>query len=323
MNHFFLTVLFVFSSFFLLAQPSQTLRGRVMDRESKCPLVGATVQLLDNTSKPITGIVAGSRGEPARMASNFAGVQGADDSRNDIVIRGNSPSGLLWRVEGINIPNPNHFAIPGTSGGPVSIIRNDTLANSDFFTGAFPAEFGNGIAGVFDLKLRNGNNERHQRSLQFGFLGTEGLLEGPLSKKSGASYLITYRYANLWLFGKAGIDINTQAVPTYQDASFRFSFPLKSRNGTPGGRLALWGFGGTSTVDILVSEQSVADRNIFGQNDRDQYYTSRRFVSGLTLCVVANQPDRKTGSQRGSYQHGFHAQPKQRLTTRTPRRFGV
>ena len=89
---------------------------------------------------------AGSRGDPARMASNFAGVQGADDSRNDMVIRGNSPAGILWRVEGIDIPNPNHFAIPGTTGGSVSIINNKILSNSDFFTGAFPAEYGNGIS---------------------------------------------------------------------------------------------------------------------------------------------------------------------------------
>lgn len=370
MKHLLLYLALFFTTFVALAQPTQTLRGRVVDRETKYPLIGATVQLLDKANKPITGTVAdtlgryrlsnvlvgrqtvlvtlvgyknallnnivvdagretildveldenttelatvivktqrsgdaknemaivsarqfsvdeadryaGSRGEPARMASNFAGVQGADDSRNDIVIRGNSPSGVLWRIEGISIPNPNHFAIPGTSGGPVSIIRNNTLANSDFFTGAFPAEFGNSIAGVFDLKLRNGNNERHQRSLQFGFLGTEGLAEGPLSRKSGSSYLVTYRYANLWLFSKAGIDIGTQAVPTYQDASFRLTFPLKSRNDAPDARLSLWGFGGTSTVDILVSEQSVADRNIFGQNDRDQYYTSKMFVTGLT-----------------------------------------
>src|SRR5690606_34589196 len=95
---------------------------------------------------------AGSRGDPARMASNFAGVQGADDSRNDIVIRGNSPQAVLWQLEGINIPNPNHFAIPGTGGGPVSIINNKVLGNSDFYTGAFPAEFGNSIAGVLDRK---------------------------------------------------------------------------------------------------------------------------------------------------------------------------
>src|SRR6476660_8936810 len=90
---------------------------------------------------------AGSRGDPARMASNFAGVQGADDSRNDIVIRGNSPGGVLWRLEGVDIPNPNHFSVPGTTGGPVSMLNSKTLGNSDFFTGAFPAEYGNATGG--------------------------------------------------------------------------------------------------------------------------------------------------------------------------------
>ena len=171
---------------------------------------------------------AGSRGEPARMASNFAGVQGADDSRNDIVIRGNSPSGLLWRLEGIEIPNPNHFSIAGTAGGPVSIINNKNLANSDFFTGAFPAEYGNGIAGVFDLKLRNGNNQKHELSAQLGFLGLEAFAEGPLGKKSGSSYLLTYRYSTVAIFSALGIDIGTDAAPAYQDASLRFNFPLKN-----------------------------------------------------------------------------------------------
>jgi hypothetical protein len=114
---------------------------------------------------------AGSRGDPPRMASNYAGVQGADDSRNDIVIRGNTPQGLLWRFEGVTIPNPNHFAIPGTGGGPVTILNNKYMANSDFFTGAFPAEYGNGIAGVFDIRMRNGNNEQHEISGQLRLSG--------------------------------------------------------------------------------------------------------------------------------------------------------
>ncbi|WP_234737071.1 TonB-dependent receptor [Tellurirhabdus bombi] len=252
---------------------------RTGDARNEMALISARQFTVDEADR-----YAGSRGEPARMASNFAGVQGADDSRNDIVIRGNSPIGVLWRVEGVSVPNPNHFAIPGTTGGPVSIISNKMLANSDFFTGAFPAEFGNGIAGVFDLRLRNGNNEKHQRSLQFGFLGTEGSLEGPISKSKGSSYFVSYRYANLWLFNKIGIDIGTQAVPTYQDASFRLNFPLKH-----GGRLALWGFGGTSTIDILVSEQEVSDRNIFGQNDRDQYYTAKMGTAGLTYEQPINR----------------------------------
>jgi hypothetical protein len=220
---------------------------------------------------------AGSRGDPARMASNFAGVQGADDSRNDIVIRGNSPLGLLWRMEGINIPNPNHFNIPGTGGGPVSMINNKTLANSDFFTGAFPAEYGNSVAGVFDLKLRNGNNEHHEFSGQFGFLGTELFAEGPLSHAHKASYLFSYRYSSLAIFNKLGIDIGTAAVPHYQDLAFKVNLPGKNK-----GSLSLFGIGGKSDIDILISEQKQPDRNLYGENDRDQYFRSSSGVVGMS-----------------------------------------
>jgi len=227
---------------------------------------------------------AGSRGEPARMASNFAGVQGADDSRNDIVIRGNSPSGLLWRLEGIEIPNPNHFSIAGTAGGPVSIINNKNLANSDFFTGAFPAEYGNGIAGVFDLKLRNGNNQKHELSAQLGFLGLEAFAEGPLGKKSGSSYLLTYRYSTVAIFSALGIDIGTDAAPAYQDASLRFNFPLKN-----GGQFALFGIGGVSSIDIVLSDQVEPERNIFGDNDRDQYFNTNMGVVGASYTKALNK----------------------------------
>ena len=143
---------------------------------------------------------SGSFNDVARMAQNFAGVQGADDSRNDIIIRGNSPTGVLFRMEGVDIPNPNHFARFGTAGGPVSILNNNVLANSDFMTGAFPAEYGNAIAGVFDLKMRTGNNEKHEFMFQMGFNGAELMAEGPLNKKTGASYLVNYRYSTLELF---------------------------------------------------------------------------------------------------------------------------
>jgi len=221
---------------------------------------------------------AGSRGDPARMASNFAGVQGADDSRNDIVIRGNSPQGVLWRMEGVDIPNPNHFAIAGTAGGPVSIINNKYLANSDFFTGAFPADYGNSVAGVFDLKMRNGNNEKHEFSAQFGFLGTELFAEGPLNKKTGSSYLASYRYSTVELFSVLGIDIGTSATPKYQDGAFRLFFPRKKNSS-----LALWGIGGMSSIDILVSNQTNPDETeLYGENDRDQYFKTKMGVLGLT-----------------------------------------
>ncbi len=228
---------------------------------------------------------AGSRGDPGRMASNFAGVQGADDSRNDIVVRGNSPMGVLWRFEGVNIPNPNHFAIPGTGGGPVTILNNKYLANSDFFTGAFPAEFGNATAGVFDLRMRNGNAEKHEFAAQFGFLGTELMAEGPLSKAKRSSYLISYRYSTLRLFGFMGIQIGTDAIPQYQDAAFRFNLPYKK------GAVALWGIGGTSRIDITISDQEKPDTTtlIYGDNDRDQYFRSRMGTAGLTWTHTLNE----------------------------------
>ncbi|GAB4423214.1 MAG: carboxypeptidase-like regulatory domain-containing protein [Bacteroidia bacterium] len=226
-----------------------------------------------------TNRFAGSRGEPARMAANYAGVQGADDSRNDIVIRGNSPGGVLWRLEGISIPNPNHFAIPGTGGGPVTILNNKFLSNSDFYTGAFPAEFGNGVAGVFDLRMRNGNNERHEFSGQFGFLGTELTAEGPISRASGASYLAMYRYSTLALFGFLNIDVGTDAIPNYQDGAIRLNFPLKN-----GATLSAWAVAGLSDVDIILSEQDrlPAEADLYADNsDRDQYFGSNMAVAAV------------------------------------------
>ena len=88
---------------------------------------------------------SGGRSDVGRLAANFAGVSTPDDSRNDIVVRGNSPTGLLWRVEGIPIPNPNHFSTVGTTGGPVSAVNPNTLKNSDFLTSAFASEYGNAL----------------------------------------------------------------------------------------------------------------------------------------------------------------------------------
>ncbi|HMQ49596.1 MAG TPA: TonB-dependent receptor [Saprospiraceae bacterium] len=228
---------------------------------------------------------AGSRGEPARMASNFAGVQGADDSRNDLIVRGNAPNGVLWRLEGINIPNPNHFGIPGTGGGPVTIINNKFLANSDFFTGAFPAEYGNGLAGVFDLRMRNGNNERSEQSAQIGFLGTDLMAEGPINRKNSSSYLAMFRYSTLELFSFLGIDVGTDALPKYFDGAFRLNFPTKNN-----GSFSLWGLGGASTIDIKISDEVRPDTTtlIYGDNDRDQYFSSHMFAVGATYTQALN-----------------------------------
>ncbi len=218
---------------------------------------------------------AGSLNDVARMAQNFAGVQGSDDSRNDIVIRGNSPTGVLYRLEDVDIPNPNHFALNGTTGGPVSILNNNVLDNSDFMTGAFPAEYGNAIAGVFDLKLRSGNNQQHEFLGQVGFNGLEMMAEGPISKKQYSSYIVDFRYSTLKLFQLMGLNFGTgTAVPDYSDGFFKLSFPNKK------GKTEFWGLGGASDIAFLDSEQK--DDNLFQESGEDLLFTSKIGVTGLS-----------------------------------------
>ncbi len=226
---------------------------------------------------------AGSRADPARMASNFAGAQGGDDSRNDIVIRGNSPQGVLWRMEGVDIPNPNHFNIPGTTGGPVSMLNNKLLANSDLFMAAFPAEYGDAVAGVFDVRLRNGNNKQYEFTGQLGVLGTEATAEGPISRKGGSSFLINYRYSTLQIFQAIGLQLGTSSVPQYQDASFKLHFPLGRK-----GELSVWGLGGLSRIDLIVSTLKEPESQLYGESDRDQYFKAGSGVAGGSFGYTIN-----------------------------------
>lgn len=250
-----------------------------------------------------TNRYAGSRGDPARMASNFAGVQGADDSRNDIIIRGNSPLGVVWRVEGVDIPNPNHFATSGSSGGPVAILNNKILANSDFFMSTFPAEYGNTTSGVFDLKLRRGNTDHHEFSGQFGLLGTEIMAEGPFNRENKSSYLVMGRYSTLSIFQALNVKIGTDAVPQYGDLAFNLSFPLKK-----GGHIGVFGIGGMSDISILISDQTEPSEETFGEGDRDQYFGTDMGVFGVNYKKSFSRKTFFTATVAQSYanQHSHH-----------------
>lgn len=362
-NRLLFTVLLLLGSFFLHAQESgvQTVRGQVIDDQSKSPLPGCAVALMDslrinslsdeNGNFRLNGVpvgrhairitmlgykervvnvivssgkevvltveleervyegeevvieaekakanndmatvsarsftieetqrYAGSLGDPARMAANYAGAQTNNDSRNDIIVRGNSPLGILWRFNGMDIPNPNHFGSFGSTGGPVSILNNNVLDNSDFLTGAFPAEYGNAMAGVFDLRMRNGNNEKHEFMGQVGFNGFEAGLEGPFSKKHRASYLINYRYSTLGLFHKLGINFGTgTAIPAYQDASFKLNFPTEKA-----GIFSVFGIGGKSYAKLLYSERDTTEKDLFTVAGFDTYYGSYMAAGGIS-----------------------------------------
>ena len=144
---------------------------------------------------------AASVADPARMVMNFPGVTNSGDD-NSIVVRGNSPKGVLWRLEGIEIPNPNHFSALGSSGGSISMLNANVLGNSDFYTGAFVPEIGNALSGAFDLNFRNGNTERYEHTVQVGVLGVELATEGPFKKGGKASYLVKLPLFNLCIARK-------------------------------------------------------------------------------------------------------------------------
>jgi len=206
---------------------------------------------------------AGSFGDPARMAANFAGVSRAGDDRNDIVIRGNSPMGLQWRLQGMNIPSPNHWSASGATGGPVSILNNNTLSNSDFFTGAFPAQYGNALSGVFDLWMRNGNNQKYEFTGQIGFGGFELMAEGPFSKNYNGSFLISGRYSVLDVMDMLGFDVAGGAVPEYYDLTFKVDLPTKKA-----GKLSIFGIGGKSYIEMISYEdEDIAKFNPIGNTD--------------------------------------------------------
>jgi len=223
---------------------------------------------------------AGGRSDPARLAANFAGVSTPDDSRNDIVIRGNSPVGVLWRIDGMNVTNPNHFASVGTTGGAVSALNTNLLKSSDFFTSAFPAEYGNATAGVFDLGFRNGNNKKRETTVQVGVItGLEATTEGPLSKKTDASYLVGYRYALAGVAQKLGVDIGTTATPSYQDLSFKV-------NGATGkfGKLSMFGILATSSINISGGSTST----LYG-NGNQVDFASKIGIVGLNHFKQINK----------------------------------
>lgn len=223
---------------------------------------------------------AGSWQDPARAAAAFAGVSGGSDERNDIIIRGNSPTSVVWRLEDINIPNPNHLSFSGSTGGPVSILNNNMLSNSDFFTGAFPAEYGNANAGAFDLNLRRGNNEKREYYFQLGLNGLEFGLEGPFSKKHPASYLASYRYSTMALIGLMGINFGISAIPQYQDLTFVIDVPTRKK----AGRFTLWGIGGISSIHITEN----AGFSQAGEERRDQKLGSDMGAAGITHLIFLN-----------------------------------
>ncbi len=253
----------------------------VISADKKKPLNEMSTVSARTFSVEETQRYAAAVNDPARAALAFAGVTSVGDGNNFISVRGNAPNGLLWRMEGIEVPNPNHFSSVGSSGGGISILSAQLLANSDFVTGAFAAEYGNATSGVFDLKLRRGNNAKPEFTFQAGVLGIDVAAEGPFSSKHNGSYLINYRYSTLGILSKIGV-LGAGGVTTFQDLSFNIAMPTKSY-----GTFTVFGFGGLSNESYKAKNDSA---EWLTESDR---YASKFFantgVAGVTWSQVLGE----------------------------------
>lgn len=261
---------------------------------NKMALTGARMFSVEEASR-----YAGGMDDPARLASSFAGIS-AGVSHNGISIHGNAPHLLQWRLEDVEIPNPNHYADIATLGGGIlSSLSNHVLGNSDFFTGAFPAEYGNAVSGVFDMKLRNGNNRKVENTIQAGILGIDIASEGPLSKKHNASYIVNYRYSATGLLAHLNM-VDLGGAFDYQDLNFKFNFPTR--------RLGTFSIWGTSLIDKYGSdlEKDISKWEYLGDGSdskTDQYMAAggishRYFIgeNGLLKTTLATTYFKSTAS---------------------------
>lgn len=221
---------------------------------------------------------SGGRNDVARLATSFAGVSAPNDSRNDIVVRGNSPTGLQWRIEGIPVPTTNHFATLGVTGGPVNALNTNILRTSDFLTGAFPAEYGNASAAVFDVNFRNGNPDKFEFTGQMSaYSGVEFMAEGPIKKENNSSFIATYRYGIASLAATG-----TSAIPYYQDFSFKVNL-----GDSKIGRFELFGMGGLSSIDFKGDDTEEGD--LFADPAVDASVDNALGILGLSHLYRVNK----------------------------------
>lgn len=220
--------------------------------------------------------------DPARLASSYAGVANSNDQANGMVIRGNSPNSMQWRLEGVEVVNPNHLSNAGTfsdratqNAGGVNILSAQLLGNMNFLTGAFPAEYGNALSGVMDMRLRKGNNQSHEFTTQAGLIGLDLAAEGPLSNtKKNGSYLVNYRYSFTGLLGLLGVTFGGEDI-TFQDLSFNISLPGKKT-----GVFTIFGMAGLSSNYFAGKRDSTQ-----WEVQKDSYdinYTNRMGALGAT-----------------------------------------
>ncbi len=262
--------------------PTSNQLAEAVVRATSANFSGAVTSIQNITTEQIFRY-PGTYLDPARLATAYAGVANSNDQANGMVIRGNSPNGMQWRLEGVEIVNPNHLSNAGTfsdrvtqNSGGVNILSAQLLGNMNFLTGAFPAEYGNALSGVMDMRLRKGNDKKHEFTAQAGLIGIDLAAEGPIGK-NGASYLINYRYSFTGLLATMGVKFGGEDI-RFQDLAFNLNLPTKKA-----GTFMLFGMGGLSS-NVFEAQRDTTQWEV--QKDGfDIYYKNRMGAAGLTHSV--------------------------------------
>lgn len=226
---------------------------------------------IEVVSSPISEDVAGQRSltiektlripanylDPVRAITAYPGVVTANDQGNSIIVRGNSPNGLVWKLNGVDIVNPNHLSNAGTfsdkpmaNGGGVNIISAQMIDKTDFYTGQMPVSYGNGLSGIIDMSLREGNKKKMEYTAQASLIGLDVAAEGPIERNENTSFLVNYRYSTVGLLSNLGVDFGDESI-TFQDLSFHVNH--RSQGGAV---LSLFGFWGASKNDFSAKPEA-------------------------------------------------------------------
>jgi hypothetical protein len=221
--------------------------------------------------------------DPGRVVNSHSGAVNNDDQGNNMTIRGTSPNYIQWKIEGLEVVNPNHLENAGTindrptlNGGGVSLISAQLLQNSGLQFAPFDPTNGNALSGIFDIRLRKGNDRKMERTIQASLLGTDICLEGPFSSKSQASYLVNFRYSTVGLLSKLGINFGDEKI-NFKDLSFVVAYPFNRS------MLKLYGITGNS--ENIFRGKTDSSKIEFEKDLLNIDYHSFTSVTGLSFIT--------------------------------------
>ncbi len=221
----------------------------------------------------------------SRMVQTLPGISPANDQRNDLIVRGGSPAENLTMIDGIEIPNVNHYPTQGSTSGPIGMINVKFINSVDFSTGGFSARYGDKLSSVMHISFREGYRKKFLTDINLSTAGFGGVFEGPLFTKKG-SFMFSVRKSYLNLIRGA---IRLAAVPDYWDFNLKTVYDFNKNN-----KLTFVGVGGLDKISFEGESSEISDDNPYGKAKGDQkqftagFNMRTLFKKGYLQTVVAN-----------------------------------